>query len=214
MEAAESWVGVVRVARHAVVVGGGIGGLAAAVALGGAGWEVTVLERAAELAEVGAGVSLWPNGLRALGSIDPGLVQVLRDRWALRGVAGVRSAGGRWLVRLDASWIEQRYGIAVLLVARPELHSRLAGLVPAGAVRLGCTVRDVRSAGWRAVVTGLGPADGFGIETDLVVAADGVHSYAARAGGRPTLMFLTKEATRLAIDVTAVGVASDGCPSR
>jgi 2-polyprenyl-6-methoxyphenol hydroxylase-like FAD-dependent oxidoreductase len=167
---------VVRVGGHAVVVGGGIGGLAAAVALHGVGWDVTVLERAPELAEVGAGVSLWPNAVRALQSIDPGLARVLSGRWALQGAAGVRATGGRWLVRMDASWIQQRYGVPVLLVARPELHMMLAGLVPAGAVRLGCTAQNARAAGSRAVVSGIGPTGGFEIETDLVVAADGVHS--------------------------------------
>jgi 2-polyprenyl-6-methoxyphenol hydroxylase-like FAD-dependent oxidoreductase len=48
-----------------VVVGAGLGGLAAAVAMNGVGWDVTVLERAAELAEVGAGVGLWPNAVGA-----------------------------------------------------------------------------------------------------------------------------------------------------
>src|SRR5215469_17488956 len=58
-------VGRVRAGGHAVVAGAGLGGLAAAVALQGAGWDVTVLERAAELAEVGAGVGLWPNAVCA-----------------------------------------------------------------------------------------------------------------------------------------------------
>lgn len=85
-----------RVRGHAVVAGAGIGGLAAAVALHSAGWDVTVLERAPELAEVGAGVGLWPNAVRALQLIDPELERVLR-RWALEGAAGVRSAGaGGW----------------------------------------------------------------------------------------------------------------------
>jgi len=166
---------VVRVSGHAVVAGAGIGGLAAAVALRGAGWDVTVLERAPVLAEVGAGVSLWPNAVCALRSIDPDLVRVLRPRSALQGDAGLRSAGGRHLARLDPSRIEQRYGCPVLLVARPALHALLAGRVPA-AVRVGCTVRGARTDGSRAVVTGDGPAGCFEIETDLVVAADGVYS--------------------------------------
>ncbi|MBM0278419.1 FAD-dependent oxidoreductase, partial [Micromonospora tarensis] len=49
---------------HAVVVGGGIGGLSAALALHRHGWRVTVLERAAELREVGAGLSLMANAVR------------------------------------------------------------------------------------------------------------------------------------------------------
>lgn len=166
----------VRVTGHAVVAGAGIGGLAAAVALRGAGWDVTVLERAPVLAEVGAGVSLWPNAVRALRSIDPDLVRVLRPWSAVQGDAGLRSADGRDLARFDPSWIEQRYGSPVLLVARPALHALLAGRVPAAAVRLGCTVRGARSDGSRAVVTGDGPSGSFEIQTDLVVAADGVHS--------------------------------------
>ena len=49
-----------------VVVGGGIGGLSAALALRAAGAEVTVYEQAAELGEVGAGVGLYPNSMRIL----------------------------------------------------------------------------------------------------------------------------------------------------
>ena len=53
-------------ALRAVVVGGGIGGTAAAVALARAGIDVRVYEQAQRLTEVGAGVSLAPNGLRML----------------------------------------------------------------------------------------------------------------------------------------------------
>ena len=50
----------------AIVVGGGIGGLTAALALGRAGVEVAVFERAPELREIGAGISLWANAMKAL----------------------------------------------------------------------------------------------------------------------------------------------------
>ena len=55
---------------RAVVIGGGLGGTAAAVALTQAGIDVRVYEQAARLAEVGAGVSLAPNGLRMLERLD------------------------------------------------------------------------------------------------------------------------------------------------
>jgi 2-polyprenyl-6-methoxyphenol hydroxylase-like FAD-dependent oxidoreductase len=57
---------------RAVVVGGGIGGLAAAAALVSTGWRVTVCERARTLEPVGAGISLWPNALWALDTIGVG----------------------------------------------------------------------------------------------------------------------------------------------
>lgn len=52
--------------RSAIVVGGGIGGLATAIALVRRGWQVRVLERSAQFTEVGAGISLWSNALRDL----------------------------------------------------------------------------------------------------------------------------------------------------
>jgi 2-polyprenyl-6-methoxyphenol hydroxylase-like FAD-dependent oxidoreductase len=58
--------------RSAAVVGAGIGGLAAAIALERAGWRVTVFERAAELRPLGAGLSIWPNGVRALRALGLG----------------------------------------------------------------------------------------------------------------------------------------------
>src|SRR5437899_11903931 len=61
-----------RVALRAVVVGGGIGGTAAALALARAGIDVEVYEQARELTEVGAGVSLAPNGLRMLDRLGVG----------------------------------------------------------------------------------------------------------------------------------------------
>ena len=52
-----------------VVVGAGVGGLTCAIALRDAGFDVEVVERAANLAEVGAGISLWPNALAALAEV-------------------------------------------------------------------------------------------------------------------------------------------------
>jgi len=164
------------VSGHAVVAGAGFGGLAAAAALRGVGWDVVVVERAPELAEVGAGVGLWPNAVRALEVIDPDLARLLVRRWALRGEMGLRSAEGRWLARLDGSWFEQRYGSPVVLVARPVLLTLLAELGPVATMLLSSTIGSARCTASRAVACGHAPAGGFEIETDLVVAADGVHS--------------------------------------
>lgn len=91
--------------RKAVIVGAGIGGLAAAIALGRRGWNVTVLKRAPELREVGAGISLWPNAVRALDLTDvlrhgiyrlPPLRSYVSGRVALvGGVVRRPSAGSR-----------------------------------------------------------------------------------------------------------------------
>src|SRR5690349_15528472 len=52
--------------KKAIIIGGGIGGVSAAIALKQAGLDVTVYERAEELQEVGSGLPLWTNALRAL----------------------------------------------------------------------------------------------------------------------------------------------------
>ena len=51
--------------RRVVIVGSGIGGLATAIALRGAGLDVEIVERARELSEIGAAISIWPNALAA-----------------------------------------------------------------------------------------------------------------------------------------------------
>src|SRR3984885_10293220 len=81
---------------RAVVIGAGIGGLAAAAGLCSAGWDVTACERASSLEPVGAGLALAPNGLRALDAVGAGN--------ALRALAvpqelGIRRRDGRWLMR-------------------------------------------------------------------------------------------------------------------
>ena len=58
--------------RRAIVVGAGIGGLTAAVALRRQGWDLTVAERAPALEPVGAGLGLGPNALHALDAIGLG----------------------------------------------------------------------------------------------------------------------------------------------
>src|SRR5215208_2088510 len=80
--------------RTAIVIGGGIGGLATAAGLSRAGWRVTVLEQAPRFAAVGAGIALAPNAVRALDWLGVGAA--LRGRSVATGAAGLRSTSGRW----------------------------------------------------------------------------------------------------------------------
>lgn len=75
-----------------IIVGGGIGGLTAAVAFHQRGWQVEILERAPEFTEIGAGVSIQPNGLRALDTL--GLGDLLRSGGLADPLAGIRRASG------------------------------------------------------------------------------------------------------------------------
>ncbi|MEU5088610.1 FAD-dependent monooxygenase [Streptomyces sp. NPDC021356] len=160
----------------AVVIGGGIGGLAAAAALHRSGHRVTVLERAPSVEPVGAAVSLSPNALRALDVI--GIGDRIRDLAAWQGDGGLRTPAGRWLARTDAAVAAERFGGPLVLLHRATLAEALAALLPPGAVRTSAAAHladpgDVRRPARVATPDGE-------LEADLVVAADGIHSAARR----------------------------------
>ncbi|MGW4593005.1 FAD-dependent monooxygenase [Amycolatopsis thermoflava] len=151
--------------RTAAVIGGGIGGLSAAIGLRRAGWEVAVFERAPRFAEVGAGITLWPNALRALESLGLDLAPL-----AVPQVSGrLRDHHGRLLTEVDGARFERALGKPLLGIARAQLLDLLREAIPAADLRAGTTVTSVTGDGrvrW----------DGGELTADLVVAADGVHS--------------------------------------
>ncbi|MEU2060759.1 FAD-dependent monooxygenase [Streptomyces sp. NPDC013455] len=155
----------------AVVVGGGIGGLAAALGLRRIGWEVRVVERAAVLADAGAGISLHANGLRALDAVGAGAAVRAAARPQYTG--GTRTPSGRWLSRMDGTVLERRLGTPIVGIPRAELHRLLRAALPAECLLTGVTVDTLDlSAADRARV----PVGDGALDADLVVAADGVHS--------------------------------------
>ncbi|MGW4330603.1 FAD-dependent monooxygenase [Nocardia sp. NPDC004573] len=156
---------------EALIVGGGIGGLATAVAFLRRGWRVEVLERAAEFTEVGAGLSLWPNALRALDALDLG--DDVRARAVEQGAAGIRDRAGRWLTRMDTEAIRARYGSPIMLHRADLLHI-LRSAIPAAALRTGITVSEAGTDG--TVVHSAGTSG-----ADVVVGADGIRSVVRRA---------------------------------
>ncbi|WP_328988515.1 FAD-dependent monooxygenase [Kribbella sp. NBC_01245] len=152
--------------RNAVIVGAGIGGLAAAIALHRRGWNITVLERAPALREVGAGISLWPNAIRALDLLGVG--DQVREFSTVEGAGGFRDAHGRWLFR---SPLRTGYG-DTLMLRRPILLDILRSAVPAEAIVLDTTVNEVERTGDQVTVT----HDGVRRSADLLVGADGLRS--------------------------------------
>jgi len=156
---------------RAVVIGGGIGGLAAAAGLSAADWEVTAFERATSLEPVGAGLGLAPNGLRALDTIGAG--DELRAH-AVPQEMGMRRPDGRWLVRsTTGKMVADRFGDSIILVPRAAVVDALVARVPDGVISLGTEVTAVEPGGKATarVVTTAGDLD-----ADLIVAADGIGS--------------------------------------
>ncbi|GAA4197690.1 FAD-dependent monooxygenase [Microbispora amethystogenes] len=159
---------------HAVVVGAGIGGLTAALALARNGWQVTVLEQAASIEPVGAGLAVAPNALRALDMI--GFGDEVRKLSAIQGEAGLRRPSGRWLSRTTAEDAAARYGDSIVLLTRSALVGILAARLPEGALRLGTRAEPEPADPGTGLVTLATPAGTETIQADLVVAADGIRS--------------------------------------
>jgi salicylate hydroxylase len=152
---------------RATVVGGGIGGIAAAVALTQAGIDVQVYEQAQRLTEVGAGVSLAPNGLRMLERLGVG--EGIRRASARYGSPQPLLFDGRAVPREpDQSGPGQNVGIH-----RADLLGLLAGQLPPGTVRTGHRCTDFRQDDCSATAIF---ADGTTATADVVIGADGIHS--------------------------------------
>ncbi|SHH40125.1 FAD-dependent monooxygenase [Streptomyces sp. 3214.6] len=155
----------------AVVVGGGIGGLAAAIGLRLIGWEVKVAERAPVLADVGAGISLHANGIRALDVLGVG--EAVRAAARPQYTGGTRVPGGGWLARMDGAALERELGTPIVGISRAVLHHLLRAALPSECLLVGAEVTSVDRSDPSRVRIPLGDAV---LEADLVVAADGVGS--------------------------------------
>jgi 2-polyprenyl-6-methoxyphenol hydroxylase-like FAD-dependent oxidoreductase len=162
-------------ARRALIAGGGLGGLTAAVALHQQGWQVCVFEQAETLEPVGAGISLWPNALRALDTIGVG--EPARTHATLSGPSGIRVPDGRWLSRSDlGAAVRQRFDDPLVLLHRAELAELLVQQLPFGAVQASTRVLGVH-VGADADSAPATLIHQYGeTEAELVVAADGIRS--------------------------------------
>ena len=181
---------------NAIVVGGGIGGLAVAVALARAGVAVTLLEKAPALTEVGAGLQISPNGLAVLR--DLGLEGALTARGAVQARAVVLRNGerDRTVSRLDLGRLsaDQRY----LFVHRADLVAVLAAAARRAnvSVELGQSVAALRPGALPEITLATGGVR----RAELVVAADGIHSAArGRLNGAGAARFAGQIAWRAVV---------------
>ena len=156
-----------------VIIGAGIAGLATAVALRRHGVEVAVYEQAGEISEIGAGVQMTPNAMRALTALGLGEAamavafepesQVLRN-WK----------SGRVIYRAPMkSVFRDRFGAPGCSFHRADLLAVLAAPLPPGVAHLNARCIAVETRGRTGVARF---ADGSTAEGDIVVGADGIHS--------------------------------------
>ena len=160
-----------------VVVGGGIGGLSAGLALRSVGAEVRVYEQSAEIGEVGAGVGLFPNSMRILQRL--GVADSVTRRAAL--------INQWWMFTPDGSVLSHQVAgrdgpSSSLGMYRPDLVAALSAGLPDGVLHTGHRCVSFKQDDRCAVVTF---DNGVIVEADVVIAADGIHSTLQRYVAEP-----------------------------
>lgn len=157
------------------IIGAGLGGLTAALALQRAGFRPRVYEQAAVLGDVGAGISVTPNatlGLESLG-LGPQLAAVAQmppEQLVCDGRTGAQ------LLAIDRSGVRERYGAAYYMLHRAELHAMLVAAVRANDAH---TIRTAQRLDGIAVAGDAVQLDFAGaspVAATLVIAADGARS--------------------------------------
>ena len=165
---------------RAIVIGGGIGGLAAGVALRRAGIDAAVYERSPEIGQLGSGLFLWTNGVRALHHLGLG------ERVEAMGTAVERfqylSPSGKVLYEWPVGELGRRTGTPSVGVRRPELQALLAEEV-GEALHLGAQCVGVAADADGVTVRF---ADGREERGDVLIGADGYDSVVATELGLQT----------------------------
>ncbi len=152
--------------RRALIVGAGIGGLAAGVALRRAGWEIRIFEQAASPRELGFGVLLAPNAFAALRELQ--VAEAVTRMSPAPGRVEIRRLNGQVLRRFDA-----QIGGPSVVALRPDLHGALLSAVGDDALRLSCEAVSF-AQGHDSVTVAF--QDGSREKGDMLIGADGIRS--------------------------------------
>ncbi|SFL82601.1 2-polyprenyl-6-methoxyphenol hydroxylase [Paenibacillus sp. 1_12] len=162
--------------RRAMIIGAGIGGLCAAIALRNEGWKVTLYERSSGIRQVGAGIVLAANAMKVLRKL--GVADQVQAEGAPIGRAEIRTWDGKLLVDLPTTQQAKKYGSPSYIVHRVKLQTILLDA-------LGKTA-DVQFSkklvGWnqdKDQVTAVFE-DGCTGEGELLIGADGIRSIVRR----------------------------------
>jgi 2-polyprenyl-6-methoxyphenol hydroxylase-like FAD-dependent oxidoreductase len=158
-----------------IIIGGGIGGLTAAIALQRRGIMAHVFEAAPELRAVGAGIQMPSNAMQVLSRL--GVADAVRQAGAALDHGEICDYERGVLQSVDLRTVERRYGFATIAIHRARLQSILASALAEGTLHLGKASRQIEQdeRGVRVQF-----ADGSQVAAPIVVAADGVRSIVRR----------------------------------
>lgn len=158
------------VIKTAIIIGGGIGGLSAGIALEKAGFSVAVYERAPELKPVGAGISLWANAVKALDQL--GVDKRLRELGMPEWSGGLHIPSGKSLSITQTKQMQKRFGAPTIVVHRADLINLLHEPIR-GQIHLNKTFSSYQehTNGITAHFT-----DDTTAQADILICADGIHS--------------------------------------
>lgn len=196
-----------RAASSAVIAGGGIGGLACAVALRRAGLAVTVIEQSPDFEEVGAGLQLSPNATRILREF--GVLAALERTAVSPDALEIRDGhSGRLIAGCPYGPATERLGAPFIVAHRADLHRALADAAQA----LGCTfamgarLEGVEVSEGAAVAVANRDGEALPVEADILIGADGVRSTVrAQLGGSASPVFAGRLAYRATSPARAAG---------
>ena len=163
------------IAGTAVIVGAGVGGLAAALVLRRAGWTVRVLERSSSIDQAGFGLSLAPNALAALREL--GVVESIVREGHVPKIVEIRHTDGTLVRRIAADAFSRPGDPAMVLVRRSILHKCLLNAIGSGCIAFDC---DVTSFRIEHDGVSIATADNRTFDADLLIGADGVGSIVRR----------------------------------
>lgn len=159
-----------------LIVGGGIGGLAAAIALQSAGIEVVVLEQAPVIAKIGAGLSLWPNALRVLRKL--GVEKSIIESGSLIRSFKTVAADGTELSEINLREFGANDECYSVCIWRAELQKVLLQRLAPGALFTGARCCGFRESKGEVIAQ---LADGREVKGEILIGADGIHSVIRQA---------------------------------
>lgn len=155
---------------HIIISGAGIGGLTTALALQLRGHQVTVYERVTTVNSTGAGISLWPNAIKALNQIGVG--GAIRARGTTNRSGGILTHLGKTLVSTQTDDIEAQYGAPTIVIHRAVLSDILRNAL---FVRPHYGVAVTHYTQDEQYVT-VHLSNGTTLTADALIGADGLHS--------------------------------------